>query len=164
MKLRKSISLSSQQMAYLLVQCLWWQQSSCAQEGQLWTTHITRMLVSGGFAPGLLFFHYWIYFIFSYLFNGLVTQCRERTKKVYLMFSRRETSYAWSVYKEMGIQYLIVEEQWCLRRSKWVIVMPIINGMEKWTWVLFDWCNSFWTTPRWCLWLHSCQFSFKKWH
>ncbi|ESO05865.1 hypothetical protein HELRODRAFT_105874 [Helobdella robusta] len=55
---------------------------------------------------------------------------RNRTRMVYTVFSRKSSELMYRIFTEMKVQYFIVEEQWCLRRSKPGCGMTDIWDME----------------------------------
>ena len=44
--------------------------------------------------------------------------CRERTKKVYTMYSRKPAKEVWQNLRDLKADYAILEESWCIRRSR----------------------------------------------
>lgn len=45
-------------------------------------------------------------------------EVRERTKKVYLIFGRRPAWQVFEVLSNMGVDYVVLEEAWCLQKSR----------------------------------------------
>ena len=43
---------------------------------------------------------------------------RARTKKVYTMYSRKPESEVWENLRDLQVDYVILEESWCVRRSR----------------------------------------------
>ena len=43
---------------------------------------------------------------------------RARTKQVYTMYSRKPAQEIWQNYNDLQVDYAILEEAWCARRSK----------------------------------------------
>ncbi|XP_063964392.1 protein C-mannosyl-transferase DPY19L1-like isoform X1 [Lytechinus pictus] len=55
---------------------------------------------------------------------------RARTKLVYAMYSRKPAKEVYQGYKSLGVQYAILEQSWCTRRSKLGCSMPEIWDIE----------------------------------
>ncbi|XP_025095968.1 probable C-mannosyltransferase DPY19L1 isoform X2 [Pomacea canaliculata] len=55
---------------------------------------------------------------------------RERTKKVYTMYSRKPASEVKRLLKELGVQYAILENSWCIRKTRPGCAMPEIWDLE----------------------------------
>ncbi|XP_049782792.1 probable C-mannosyltransferase DPY19L1 [Schistocerca cancellata] len=45
-------------------------------------------------------------------------EARERTKKVYMIFGRRPAWQVFEVLSDMGVDYVVLEEAWCLPKSR----------------------------------------------
>ncbi len=43
---------------------------------------------------------------------------RERTKKVYTMYSRKPEREVWQNLRELRVNFAVLEESWCTRRSR----------------------------------------------
>jgi hypothetical protein len=48
--------------------------------------------------------------------------CRERTKNVYSIFSRKTPEEAYKILSQMRVQFVVLEESWCFRESRSVII------------------------------------------
>lgn len=53
---------------------------------------------------------------------------RERTKKVYTMYSRKPAEEVWQNLRDLGVNYAILEDSWCVRRSRSVL-LPTCTGI-----------------------------------
>lgn len=48
--------------------------------------------------------------------------CRERTKLVYTMYSRKDEEEVWKNLQKLHVKFAILEESWCVRRAKYVAI------------------------------------------
>ena len=48
---------------------------------------------------------------------------RARTKNIYSMYSRKPSKEVASLYKELKVDYAVLEDSWCYRRTRWVVGM-----------------------------------------
>lgn len=55
---------------------------------------------------------------------------RERTKKVYQIYSRKSCKESWQTLNSMGVNYVIMEKNWCYSRSREGCSMPDIWDVE----------------------------------
>ncbi|CAB4013788.1 probable C-mannosyltransferase DPY19L1, partial [Paramuricea clavata] len=55
---------------------------------------------------------------------------RERTKKVYQIYSRKPCEKSWQTLRDMGVNYIIIERNWCFGRSREKCSMPDIWDVE----------------------------------
>ncbi len=53
---------------------------------------------------------------YNYTHSLLCT--RERTKKVYTMYSRKPNEEVWQHHRDLQVDYTILEQSWCVRRSQ----------------------------------------------
>ena len=63
----------------------------------------------------------------SQYFAGL----RARTMKVYSMYSRRSLERVRDTVEEMGVDYFILEDSWCTRKTRDGCQMPEIWDIEE---------------------------------
>lgn len=87
--------------------------------------------------------------------HDLYDGCRERTKLVYTMYSRKDEEEVWKNLQKLHVNFAILEESWCTRRAKCVAIKCFFVSLPllKYIWYLWT-INIMWICiiRKYCIW------------